>query len=73
MNENNRILQLADLCIAQMEQGLNEPGAKLDIKAINEYGKAMKSMMDIVRECKAQQMMIQPIEVIMGEGEKYAN
>ena len=73
MNENGRILQLANLCITQMERSLHEPGVKLDIKAVNEYGKAMKAMMEIVRECNAQQMMIQPIEVIMGEGEKYAN
>ena len=72
MNENTRILNLANLCISQMEQGLSD-SPKTDIKALKDYGTVMKNMLEIVRECKAEQMLIQPIEVIMGEGEKYAN
>ena len=72
MNENQRILQLANLCIGQMEQAL-AVDSRVDVKALKDYSSVMKTMMEIVRECSAQQLLIQPIEVIMGEGDAYAN
>ena len=73
MKESQKILNLANLCIDRMEKTLDESDAKIDIKAINEYGKAMKTFLDVVDQCNSRQIMMEPIKVIMGEGEKYAN
>ena len=79
MNDNDRIIELARQGISHMERALDNPGelldakGKTDIKALKDYAATMKSLSELIRELKQEQMVIQPIEVILGEGERFGD
>ncbi len=78
MKHSERIIRLAEQGISCMERALEKPDelikdGKTDIKSLKEYANTMKTLSELVRELKKEEEQIQPIEVIMGEGEKYAN
>ena len=79
MNDNEKILSLAREAILKIEgafqdeKNLLDKEQRMDVKLLKEYANTMKTLAEIIREAKNEQLMIQPIEVILGGAEEYAD
>lgn len=48
-------------------------GAKMDVKTLKDCAATMKTFAELSRELKNEQIMMEPIKVLMGEAEKFAD
>ena len=61
-----------------MERALEKPeelikDGKTDIKSLREYANTIKTLSELVRELKKEEMLIEPIQVVLGEAEGLAD